>query len=336
MQDVLPIGGSQDVVATDTVVPNYDEMEQFFTSDDLEFVRLSGLTVGTAELTTVELAGVVFETGVWSWANLTRGVTSRRHTIFEMVPEPRDTFFNGVQSEPGLVHTYGPNTELLDTAPPQIRFIVVAIETEELALASEILGRDDPASEAGVFTTRSGEAAAHITRLVTSFAGVASRAGRTGVHETVATRFRDRVVANALSTLGQGSQSAPPRMRHLSALEIVVACDDYASARRYQGITALGLSRAAGYSERRIRAAFKEMTGVPPMQFMRSRAIHEIRRELLSGAGASVTEAAFKWGFTELGRFARAYRNQFGELPSETLRAARHRLGRVPAGGWIH
>lgn len=326
-------GGADEFVATETVVPNYDEMEQFFTSDDLEFVRLSGLTVGTAELTTVALDGVDFETGAWSWANLTRGTTSRRHTTFEVVPEPQDTFFNGVQSEAGLVHTYGPNTELLDTAPPQTCFIVVAIEMEELELTAEILGRDDPLQESGVFVTYSGEAAAHLTRLATSFAKTARATGDGGVHEVVAARFRDRIMTGALGTVGKGVQStATLRMRHLSALDIVVACDDYASARRYQGITALGLSRAAGYSERRIRAAFKEMTGVSPMRFMRSRAIHEIRRELMSGVGSSVTDAAFKWGFTELGRFASAYRSQFGELPSETLRAARHRFGRVPIG----
>ncbi len=333
MIDILTSGGADEFVATETVVPNYDEMDRFFVGTDLEFVRLSGISTGTAELVAVELDGVEFETGAWSWANLTRGTTSRGHTTFEMVPEPRDTFFNGVKSETGLVHTYGPSTELLDTAPPQIRFIVVAIETETLELAAEILGRDDPLQESGVFATHSGEAATHLAGLAASFATMARAAGDDGVHETVATRFRDRVVADALSTLGQGARSpAAMRIRHLSALEIVLACDDYASARRYQGITALGLSRAAGYSERRIRAAFKEMTGVSPMRFMRSRAIHEIRRDLMSGVGASVTEAAFKWGFTELGRFASAYRSQFGELPSETLRVTRHRFGRIPMG----
>jgi len=49
----------------------------------------------------------------------------------------------------------------------------------------------------------------------------------------------------------------------------------------------------------------------------------------LSGATESVTDEAFKWGLTELGRFARAYSGLFGEVPSETLRVGRHRWARA-------
>jgi AraC-like DNA-binding protein len=62
---------------------------------------------------------------------------------------------------------------------------------------------------------------------------------------------------------------------------------------------------------------------------MRLRTLHEIRRELLSGAAESVTDEAFKWGLTELGRFARAYSGLFGEVPSETRRVGRHRWARA-------
>jgi len=44
-------------------------------------------------------------------------------------------------------------------------------------------------------------------------------------------------------------------------------------------------------------------------------------RELLL-AGQSVTHAAVEFGFWNLSVFARYYRAQFGELPSETLRRA--------------
>ncbi|MFJ9009929.1 helix-turn-helix domain-containing protein [Streptomyces canus] len=36
----------------------------------------------------------------------------------------------------------------------------------------------------------------------------------------------------------------------------------------------------------------------------------------------TVTEVAHVWGFVHLGRFARRYRERYGESPSQTLRAA--------------
>ena len=37
----------------------------------------------------------------------------------------------------------------------------------------------------------------------------------------------------------------------------------------------------------------------------------------------TVSEVAYRWGFTHLGRFAGAYRERFGETPSQTLRSTR-------------
>jgi len=41
------------------------------------------------------------------------------------------------------------------------------------------------------------------------------------------------------------------------------------------------------------------------------------------GAGRSVASIASRWGFTNFGRFAAAYRARYGRTPSETLREAR-------------
>jgi AraC-like DNA-binding protein len=41
------------------------------------------------------------------------------------------------------------------------------------------------------------------------------------------------------------------------------------------------------------------------------------------GGLGSVTDVAFRWGFTHPGRFADAYRERFGQASSETLRRAR-------------
>ncbi|WP_431025429.1 helix-turn-helix domain-containing protein [Halomonas sp. H5] len=46
-----------------------------------------------------------------------------------------------------------------------------------------------------------------------------------------------------------------------------------------------------------------------------------MQQALLTKEGtASITEIAMGWGFTHMGRFSLAYRQAFGESPSETRR----------------
>lgn len=74
-------------------------------------------------------------------------------------------------------------------------------------------------------------------------------------------------------------------------------------------------------SRRTLQYAFEESLGVNPFMYMRAVRLGHARNELQRAA--TVTEAATRWGFWHLGNFSNEYREQFGELPSETLR--RHR-----------
>jgi AraC-like DNA-binding protein len=88
------------------------------------------------------------------------------------------------------------------------------------------------------------------------------------------------------------------------------------------------LCSAARVSERTLRNAFNEAFGMGPMRYLRIRRLNQVRGLLLDPQGAivSVTQAAMRFAFFDLGRFARDYRALFGEKPSETwgrLRGAR-------------
>jgi AraC family ethanolamine operon transcriptional activator len=82
------------------------------------------------------------------------------------------------------------------------------------------------------------------------------------------------------------------------------------------------LATAAGVSERTLRDAFQRYFGVAPVRYLNRRTLHQVRRSLKAAdpCVATVTKIATEFGVWELGRFARDYRNLFGELPSETLR----------------
>ena len=77
------------------------------------------------------------------------------------------------------------------------------------------------------------------------------------------------------------------------------------------------LARFAGVSSRSLQTAFQRDLGVSPMAYLRQVRLERARQDLLLGRGP-VSEVAYHWGFSNLGRFATQYRARFGERPSET------------------
>ena len=93
------------------------------------------------------------------------------------------------------------------------------------------------------------------------------------------------------------------------------------AARLGQPVSLAEVADAAGVSVRSLNRAFVSHRGVSPMRFLRLRRLDAANRALLEAEpdGLTVTEVALRCGFSHLGRFACAYRECFGESPSETL-----------------
>jgi AraC-like DNA-binding protein len=82
------------------------------------------------------------------------------------------------------------------------------------------------------------------------------------------------------------------------------------------------LCKMAGVGKSRLHQAFSEIYGVSPGAYLYRLRLTSIREKLLSGEAPpkSIKDVAIQHGFLSSGQFARAYRNMFGELPSQTLR----------------
>lgn len=78
------------------------------------------------------------------------------------------------------------------------------------------------------------------------------------------------------------------------------------------------LAEQAGVSVRTLHAGFRKFRQHTPMGLLRELRLDRVREELLTRDHQSVTDVAFRWGFTHLGRFSQEYRRRFGETPSET------------------
>ena len=111
--------------------------------------------------------------------------------------------------------------------------------------------------------------------------------------------------------------SAPPsRPRH------VKLAIDYIEADPGRAITVRDLARTAGVSVRSLQEGFQRHTGMSPMTYLRRLRLAKAHEDLRNpdSVGRTVTEVAHRWGFLHVGRFAAAYRAQYGNPPSRTRR----------------
>jgi transcriptional regulator GlxA family with amidase domain len=82
-----------------------------------------------------------------------------------------------------------------------------------------------------------------------------------------------------------------------------------------------GFCALAGVSQRSLEYLFRDHYGVSPVRYLATRRMHAVRGQLLKMRPDECTVAslATAYGFRHPGRFAQAYRRQFGEFPSATL-----------------
>jgi AraC-like DNA-binding protein len=101
---------------------------------------------------------------------------------------------------------------------------------------------------------------------------------------------------------------------------VVRRIEEFIEANWQRPITIDRLAIEAGVSTRAIFRAFERSRGYSPMAFAKAIRLKHAREMLTSGdPGVSVTAAAFKSNFASPSRFAKDYREAFGELPSETI-----------------
>jgi transcriptional regulator GlxA family with amidase domain len=81
------------------------------------------------------------------------------------------------------------------------------------------------------------------------------------------------------------------------------------------------LCELIGVADRTLRSCCAEFLGISPSRYILLRRLRQVRRALRDADPnmVNVAELAGHYGFTQLGRFAGAYRTVFGETPSTTL-----------------
>jgi AraC-like DNA-binding protein len=80
------------------------------------------------------------------------------------------------------------------------------------------------------------------------------------------------------------------------------------------------LAEAAGASVRSVQVNFRKHVGCTPFEMLRVIRLERAHADLSDpGPGDTVTSICMRWGFSNMGRFASAYRRRYGISPHETL-----------------
>jgi AraC-like DNA-binding protein len=118
---------------------------------------------------------------------------------------------------------------------------------------------------------------------------------------------------NYLERLGSGRFGAVPGY--------VRRADDFMRANAAAPIRVEQVAAAAGCSVRTLDAVFRRFRDTTPLAALHAIRLEQVRAELNhSVTGASIGEVSRRFGFTNPGRFAAAYRRRFGEGPAETAK----------------
>ena len=145
--------------------------------------------------------------------------------------------------------------------------------------------------------------------------GTQPPAEASALQRTLLEDFLISVVLNLPGSHHQALCGEPPKA---AAPAVVRRAEDYMAAHFRESITLSDLTRVAGCSRSTLTQTFRKCRGYSAMQFLAERRLEHARQRLMEESGAAVTEIVLASGFSNQGRFAKAYRERFGELPSDT------------------
>ena len=127
-----------------------------------------------------------------------------------------------------------------------------------------------------------------------------------------------------------GPRAPAGRLRHQARVELVTA---HMQTHLDGRIDHAALERVSGLSTSRLQAVFREVTGYPPLDYLRRLRVEEARR-LLADDRLSVKEIAARTGFRDTSHFSKVFRREDGLAPAHyraALLAGRQEKSPTPA-----
>lgn len=148
--------------------------------------------------------------------------------------------------------------------------------------------------------------------------------GMDRVPEAYQTLLRDGLTTLLLSGIPSSVLSSFSRPAPSADPLAVRRAQDFMTVHAERAISMAEIATAAGVSLRSLQDAYRKARGMTLGEGLLALRLERFRAALVGQEGeCSVADAAFAAGFGHLGRAAAAYRQRYGEAPSDTVRRRR-------------
>jgi AraC-like DNA-binding protein len=146
-----------------------------------------------------------------------------------------------------------------------------------------------------------------------------------GREPRMAARWRDLVVSGLALTVEHPYGEEPAGLQGPRRPRPVKRTLDAMHAEPWRAFRTGDLAEIAGVGVRELQQSFRQHVGMSPLAYLRRLRLDGVHAELsrADSGKVSVSEVAYRWGFTHLGRFAGAYQARYGVPPSQTLKDRR-------------
>jgi AraC-like DNA-binding protein len=282
---------------------------------------------GRAEIEQFHGADISLDKGNYAFPVVARGQFAPENICIGMAQgDCTRTWINGSSTGRGDLQLYYEGADLFYRAGPGGHWAGLTVTRERLqAEARRRLRRELPLSDPGAMEHLHVDprAFARLTRLIRSL-----RPNSCGI-----ARFRDAnasaelllgAYAEAIATADSSTVASMIQQRAEYRYYVVRRADVTMRSLIGEPYSSMQLCKRLGMSERNLELYFHESLGVTPKTWFQYLSLHQARTMLRRGGPGrgSVTDVALACGFEHFGRFSEAYRELFGERPSETLRSS--------------
>jgi AraC-like DNA-binding protein len=238
---------------------------------------------------------------------------------FATRPDPR-MLWGGLELQPDeiIFHSRGERFHQRTTGP--CGWSLLGLAPQLLESYEALSGKALSAPTAARILRPAARDAARLRRLHAQVCRLAETRAKVLAHPEVARAIEQGLIHALVTCLAARARDDGAARRHHT--RIMVRFEEVLTEHPNRQLHLPELCALIGVSERTLRSCCAEFLGISPSRYMLLRRLKAARIALRDAdpATTSVAEIASGYGFTELGRFAGAYRTAFGEAPSTTLR----------------